>query len=296
MRYSGRFAAHLKKLMKHYFIPVLAAITFFSCDSQNNSNEDVQGADSVKVETSGKELTTNSGLKIDIIQAGDGEKPNMGDIITVHYTGKLATNGEVFDTSIDRGRPFRFSIGKGEVIAGWDEGIAQLSKGAKATLYIPSNLGYGANATGTIPPNSDLIFEVEIIDIAPAPKPIAFERYDHGALEPNTTTSGLTYYIVEEGNGTKIQSGSKVKVHYLGYLKEGGQKFDSSFDRGEPIEVTIGKGQVIPGWEEGLSLLEEGTKATMVIPSALAYGERGYPGIIPPNADLVFDVQIMEVN
>ena len=93
---------------------------------------------------------------------GSGEKPNTGQTVSVHYTGLLET-GSKFDSSHDRGKPFSFQLGQGRVIKGWDEAIALMSKGEKRTLVIPPELGYGSRSTGKIPPNSTLIFEVELI-------------------------------------------------------------------------------------------------------------------------------------
>jgi len=108
------------------------------------------------------------------------------------------------------------------------------------------------------------------------------------------TKSGLRYNISEKGNGSKAVSGKNIKVHYKGQLVDG-TVFDSSFKRNEPIEFTLGIGQVIKGWDEGLLLLSVGDKARFVIPSNLAYGESGAGGVIPPNANLIFDVELMEV-
>ena len=106
-----------------------------------------------------------------------------------------------------------------------------------------------------------------------------------------TTASGLQYKISQEGTGKQPAATSTVKVHYKGQLLDG-KVFDSSYDRGEPIEFPLN--QVIPGWTEGLQLLKEGSKATLYIPSHLAYGEQGVPGI-PPNSPLIFDVELIQV-
>jgi FKBP-type peptidyl-prolyl cis-trans isomerase len=107
---------------------------------------------------------TDSGLGIKILKQGQGELPESGKMVTVHYTGWLLS-GEKFDSSKDRNKPFSFPLGQGRVIKGWDEGVATLKKGTKALLYIPPELGYGKRgAGGSIPPNSTLIFEVEILD------------------------------------------------------------------------------------------------------------------------------------
>ncbi|MBL4887801.1 MAG: peptidylprolyl isomerase [Flavobacteriaceae bacterium] len=108
------------------------------------------------------------------------------------------------------------------------------------------------------------------------------------------TESGLRYKIIQKGDGVKAEKGQTVAVHYKGMFADGGT-FDSSYDRGKPIEFPIGQGQVIKGWDEGILLLNTGDKARFVIPSHLAYGEAGTGGVIPPNATLVFDVELMSV-
>lgn len=108
------------------------------------------------------------------------------------------------------------------------------------------------------------------------------------------TSSGLRYKIEEKGNGPKAEKGQTVSVHYKGMLPDG-SVFDSSYTRNQPIDFKLGKGQVISGWDEGIQLLNVGDKARFVIPSHLAYGERGAGGVIPPNATLVFDVELMKV-
>ncbi|MBO0321979.1 peptidylprolyl isomerase [Muricauda sp. CAU 1633] len=108
------------------------------------------------------------------------------------------------------------------------------------------------------------------------------------------TNSGLRYKIIQKGNGAKAEKGKTVSVHYEGCLSNG-QVFDSSYKRNQPIDFTIGVGQVIPGWDEGIGLLQVGDKARLVIPSHLAYGSAGAGGVIPPNATLIFDVELMDV-
>jgi len=108
------------------------------------------------------------------------------------------------------------------------------------------------------------------------------------------TESGLGYIMVKEGSGVQAENGKTVSVHYTGKLTDG-TKFDSSLDRNQPIEFVLGQGRVIKGWDEGISYLKVGGKATFIIPSDLAYGERGAGGVIPPNATLIFDVELVDV-
>ncbi|HSE97156.1 MAG TPA: FKBP-type peptidyl-prolyl cis-trans isomerase [Blastocatellia bacterium] len=112
----------------------------------------------------GNEVATPSGLRyIDLVE-GEGPTPQQGQVVSVHYTGTLE-NGTKFDSSLDRGEPYSFALGTGTVIKGWDEGLATMKVGGKRKLIIPPHLGYGATGSGTIPPNSTLIFEVELVDI-----------------------------------------------------------------------------------------------------------------------------------
>ena len=110
----------------------------------------------------------------------------------------------------------------------------------------------------------------------------------------NKTESGLRFQIIQEGNGSKAEKGKTVSVHYKGQLADG-TVFDSSYKRNQPLDFALGVGQVIPGWDEGIQLLKVGDKARFVIPSDLAYGSAGAGGVIPPNATLIFDVELMGV-
>ncbi|WP_075343978.1 peptidylprolyl isomerase [Tenacibaculum agarivorans] len=120
------------------------------------------------------------------------------------------------------------------------------------------------------------------------------ELLDQVAAGYDETPSGLRYKILQKGEGKKATKGAMVSVHYKGQLLDG-TVFDSSYKRKQPIDFAIGVGQVIAGWDEGIQLLQVGDKARLVIPSNLAYGERGAGGVIPPNATLIFDVELMNV-
>ena len=121
------------------------------------------------------------------------------------------------------------------------------------------------------------------------------ELLDKVAAGYDETDSGLRYKILQKGDGKKATKGAGVSVHYKGQLLDG-TVFDSSYKRKQPIDFNVGVGQVISGWDEGIQLLQVGDKARFVIPSHLAYGERGAGGVIPPNATLIFDVELMNVN
>ena len=119
---------------------------------------------------------------------------------------------------------------------------------------------------------------------------LALDKLSAGFKE---TESGLRYQIIQEGSGKPAVKGNQVSVHYKGQLADG-TVFDSSYKRNQPLDFTVGIGQVIAGWDEGILLLKEGDKARFVIPSALGYGSRGAGGVIPPDAILVFDVELVK--
>ncbi len=253
---------------------------------------------------------------------GTGAQVNAEDYVSVHYTGKLL-NGNKFDSSIDRNEPITFQIGIGQVIQGWEKGIPLFKVGGKGTIFLPSSLAYGENgAGGVIPPNAPLAFDIEIVEsmdratYMERQKALQLKmqaeadarRAEHAKVDKATIEkyvadnnlkvqylpSGLAYYMTEEGTGAQVQPGNTAVVHYTGKLLDG-TKFDSSKDRDQPFPVPVGENRVIQGWEQGLPLFKVGGKGTLIIPSTLAYGERGAGGIIKPNSVLLFDIEVLEV-
>lgn len=138
----------------------------YAAEKQPIQTETVSTVESSEQVTENKIITTASGLKYIDLQEGTGATPKTGQIVVVHYTGTLE-DGTKFDSSRDRGQPFQFRIGVGQVIKGWDEGVSSMKVGGRRQLIIPPELGYGARGVGgVIPPNATLIFDVELIRIA----------------------------------------------------------------------------------------------------------------------------------
>lgn len=248
---------------------------------------------------------------------GTGTKIDSGSIVKLHFILSTTDGKQVF-SSYDRGEPLRMEYGKPFDTPGFDEGVAKMTKGGKATLIVPSSIAFGAQGRGgMIMPYTTLVYDVEIVDIMSkaawdkeqelkkkeAEAKVEASKVQETAklnqyLKANNitvkpTVSGLYYIEKTKGTGIRAAAGKKVKVHYTGTLLDG-TKFDSSRDRNEPFEFVLGQGQVIKGWDEGISMMNVGGKATLVIPSRLAYGERDM-GTIPPYSALVFDVELLEV-
>lgn len=225
--------------------------------------------------------------KIDSV-VGTGKEAVIGKTVVVHYTGWLRDpqaenqHGKSFDSSVGRG-PFSFNLGEGRVIRGWEQGVQGMKVGGKRTLQIPSTLAYGPRGAGrgVIPPDADLIFDIELLDVINMPE---VEKIDS-----------------KIGKGDEAKSGNTVTVHYTGWLRDPkakgqkGKEFDSSRKR-EAFSFTVNGGEVIRGWDLGVQGMKIGGKRTLIIPAALAYGAREVGnGLIPANSDLVFDVELLKV-
>ena len=139
--------------------------------------------------------------------------------------------------------------------------------------------------------SNSLLAEATIPD---APATIAGNNMAENTEKIETTPSGLKYVELKEGTGAEPKTGQTVVVHYTGTL-ENGTQFDSSRDRGSPFEFKIGVGQVIKGWDEGVGTMKVGSRRKLIIPPDLGYGARGAGGVIPPNATLVFDVELLKI-
>ncbi len=166
------FRDELNTMKKLYFISAgLAALALLATNSfvfawphKHDSENSDQQIYPIGPDADGY-FTTRTGLKFKDITKGEGTRPRPGQTVVVHYTGWL-TNGQKFDSSVDRGQPFEFVLGSGNVIKGWDEGVKSMYIGGKRRLLIPPSLGYGAKGAGdSIPPNANLIFEVELLKV-----------------------------------------------------------------------------------------------------------------------------------
>ncbi|MCZ2115696.1 MAG: FKBP-type peptidyl-prolyl cis-trans isomerase [Anaerolineae bacterium] len=233
--------------------------------------------------------TTDSGLKYFDIVEGKGDMPIKGQEVVTTYTAWVQDGKNTFIASSDQmGQPLTFTLGSEMgVFPGWDEGIATMKPGGKRFLVIPPELALGDQGGGRVAPNSTILMEVELLEVVPIVLPTDVSEDDY-----NMTLSGLKYYDIIVGDGDEAKTGDTVSVNYTGWLTDN-VKFDSSIGRA-PLSFTIGMGQVIPGWEEGVAGMRVGGKRQLVIPADLAYGDTG-SGMIPPGATLIFEVELLDI-
>ncbi|MEC7985237.1 MAG: FKBP-type peptidyl-prolyl cis-trans isomerase [Myxococcota bacterium] len=227
---------------------------------------------------------TASGLAYKVLASGKGgDKPSADAKVRVHYTG-WTTDGKMFDSSVVRGQPISFSLGR--VIAGWTEGLQLMTVGEKTRFWIPEELAYKGQKGA---PAGMLVFDVELLEITEPPPPLpAPADVASPPSDAKKTASGLAYKVLSPGTGAQPVAADKVQVHYTGWTTDG-KMFDSSVVRGKPTSFPLKR--VIAGWTEGLQLMKEGEKTRFWIPQELAYkGQKGAPAGM-----LVFDVELLKV-
>ena len=222
---------------------------------------------------------TASGLGYTMLTEGKGDLPGDADTVTVSYKGTLATTGAVFDQNESASFPVS------GVIPGFAEGLKLLRPGGSMRLCIPAALGYGAQAAGDIPANSDLVFEVGLQSVDRATPPVPLAAAEKAC--PVKTKSGLGYAVLTMGAGPKPDDGSIVLIGYEGFLASDGTRFDAN--KRAPIPVA----DVVPGFSEGLKVMQKGGTYRLCIPAALGYGAKA-TGPIPANSDLIFRVSLID--
>lgn len=238
---------------------------------------------------------------------GTGRKADIGDLVSIRFTAWMVKdssenlftdwskdstkNKEIIGATPKTGRPFKFLLNEKNFIKGSTDGIAGMKVGGTRTIIIPSEIAYGKQGIGPIPPNTKLKALVTLID---AKKPVVANLWDVDSSKYKTTKDGLKFAIIQQGNGPKADSGDIVTVSYSGYLAKDSTKFDSSVERDEPFKFQLGTHTVMAGWDEGIALLHKGDKARFVIPPALGYGSRPNR-VIPANSTLIFDVELVDV-
>ncbi|HET7455553.1 MAG TPA: FKBP-type peptidyl-prolyl cis-trans isomerase [Solirubrobacterales bacterium] len=245
----------------------------------------------------------------DLIE-GIGVLATDGSPVVVQYVA-YDYEGNKLASSWDEGKPVTFTVGKGEVIEGWEEGIPSMEVGDRRELVVPADETKGPFPKG-LPQGEPLIFVIETLPssslgkaVTVSGKPAQKANSSQTAAAADKTKpkvkvpSGpppkkLEIKDLEEGSGPEAKPGDEVTVHYVGVNYKTGKQFDASWDRGEPFTFKLGEGLVVPGWEEGIPGMKPGGRRELIIPPELGYGYRRVEGI-PPGSTLVFVVDLISV-
>jgi peptidylprolyl isomerase len=296
----------------HFRRQVFIAVALFaggsvlvSCGSDSPSNDTVPA--SVDTAVDGASETTEPAktaepkvtlpkvaptkLVITDITDGEGVGAVAGDLLAVHYVGVLSSDGTRFDGNFGSS-PFSFTLGKGQVIKGWDEGLLGMKAGGMRQLDIPADLAYGDSGSGdVIKPGAALSFVVEMMGIIPATDP---------ADEPQLTIAGaaasstLQSKELIEGKGDAVAAGDTVALHIVAYRGDTGEKITSTWPEGAPVSLTLEEGGSLPGIVKGVPGMKVGGRRQMTIPFADAFGPEGNTEMkLPANTDLVLVVDVV---
>jgi peptidylprolyl isomerase len=235
--------------------------------------------------------TLESGLQVYVIDEGDGETPADGQPVRVDYTAWLG-DGTRLDSSLDTGEPLVFAVGAEQIFAGMSEAVSTMRVGGQSQFIIPPELAFGAEGAGMIPPDTALIFLVDLLELLPPapenPEDVAGDDY-------TADENGFLIYDVQEGDGEAAAPGDIVEFHVTGWLEDDGTKILSSYDQGEAIMLPINSGQALPGWDAGLTGMQPGGVRQVMVPPELGFGETGAGTVVPPNASLIWLIELIQI-
>jgi FKBP-type peptidyl-prolyl cis-trans isomerase len=272
-------------------------------------NKDIQKIDAYLAANNITAIKDISGVRVTIETMGTGYVPRLTDRVTVDYSGKYL-NGGVFDSGTMPNKNITATSTEGGLIPGFQIGITMIPAGSSATIYVPSGYGYGQQAYGSIPGNSNLVFTVTLKSITVtnteltklASDTVSIDKYvlDSAITNVVKDTSGLRYRITQLGTGAQPSLYNKLKISYTGYLFSNnarGAKFYQGSN--EPNDQTDSRAvNFIRGFQIGLQKLPKGSKARFYIPSGMGFGNQSIPGgqvPIPANSILIYDVELIDV-
>ena len=223
-------------------------------------------------------ITLKNGVKIVFLTHGKGEKIKKFDVVALNYRGML-TNKKIIESNENLKQPIPFVIGLELTFDAFDQALLECVEGDNIRFTIPAKLAYGEKGRGeVVPPNSDLIYEVAILE----------------KIQGQKTPSGVEIFsLIKHENNIKAENGDLIELAYKGWIKKNGKLFDASAASGKLYEFDLGTGTVIKAWHETVATMRKGEKVLIIAPSATCYGNKGVPELVPPNSDLVY---ILELN
>ena len=230
---------------------------------------------------------SDSGLYYIIDEEGTGASPLISDRVKVSYRGYF-TNGTIFDESSAEGISFYFP----QVIPGWQEGIRYFREGGSGKLFIPSRLGYGNKSHNRIPGGSVLIFDIKLIYVNyNTENDLEIQKYiSDNNLKAYKSTSGLYVTMDVEGHGKKVTSDDNVTITYIGILTD-----NTIFAKSLEKAITFNLDEVLGGWKEGLTYFKQGGSGKLLVPSHMAYGNKGTDKV-PGGAVTIYHIHLISVN
>jgi peptidylprolyl isomerase len=250
-------------------------------------------------------ITLKSGVRYADDTVGTGTQAKLGDLIAVRLTGWILKDStdifndwskdstkmkNIFASTKMRPTPLKILLNGESFIKGSDEGIAGMKVGGTRTIVLPATKPNAHAEMDAMPPHPALKLQIKLISTK---VPVIAKPWDVDTTKMQKTKDGLRYVIVQQGAGPDAVDGNIVSVNYSGYLMNG-EKFVSSFDTEEPFDFKVGLHSVLPGWEEGIKLLNKGSKIRLIMPPALAFGDR-MVGKIPPNSTVMFDIEVLDI-
>lgn len=222
-------------------------------------------------------LTLKSGVKIVYLHHGTKKPVKKYDVAAINYRGTL-TNGKMIESNEQFKKAIPFVVGLGMTFDAFDEVMQKCNYGDKIRFTIPSEKAYGKKGRGEIiPPNSDLIYEMDIVQ----------------QVEGKKTKSGVEYFTLFGGDkGNLPNEGDKISLSYMGWVKKTGRLFDASAANGKLYEFVLGTGVAIKAWHEAVAQMHEGEKILIIAPAATCYGNKGVQELVAPNSDLIYILEL----
>jgi peptidylprolyl isomerase len=287
------------------FLTAVVAVSLFSlaaCQPKGKKATTVRSSAETQIAISGTQaesqvpfvlpgaITTQDGLQYLEETAGDGPNPAPGDVIVMNYIVSLPDGTEIYNTYTNY-QASTAVVGRDQLLPGWEEGVRLMKPGGKAKLVLPPELAFGDLGNGVIPPNSQVILEVELISVQAPPEPVS--------VTPDQLKSlgeGEQYYDITVGGGAEAISGTTVTTAYtIWVVGPASNDFIRSSSATQPATFEIGQGNgVFEGWERGVLGMKVGGERLLIIPPDLALGAQG-DGVIPPDATLLMQIKLVKV-